>query len=47
MQNIVSREEKMKQIFETAQQMKKGEIKIAKEYPSVKAFIADAKITTS
>ncbi len=43
MSQTISKEAKMKQIFETAQQMKKGEIEIAKSYDSVKAFIADAK----
>ena len=41
-QNIV-REDKMREIFETAQKMRKGEIKTAKSYESIEAFIDDMK----
>ncbi len=43
MNRTINKAEKMKQIFETAQRMKKGEIVIAKKYDSVKDFIVDAK----
>jgi hypothetical protein len=41
-QNII-REEKMREIFETAQKMRKGEMKPAKSYESIEAFIDDMK----
>lgn len=47
MPKIAGREAKMREIFETAQKMKSGDVKIAKEYSSVEAFIADAKKQTS
>ena len=43
MSQIINRDEKMKQIFETAQKMKKGEIKTGKSYSSIEAFIDDVK----
>ena len=39
MGEIINRDEKMKQIFETAQKMKSGEIKTAKSYHGLEAFI--------
>ena len=43
MQQTISRDEKMKQISETAQKMKSGEISVAKSFDSVESFIANAK----
>lgn len=43
MVHIVSRDEKMKQIFETAQKMKHGEIKTSKSFDSIEAFIDTVK----
>ena len=43
----VSREGKMKEIFETAQKMKKGDIAVARSYSSVRAFITDIRKQTS
>jgi hypothetical protein len=38
MQEIINREEKMRNIFETAQKMKNGTIKPAKVYNSIDEF---------
>ncbi len=43
MNQSMSQEQKMRQIFETAQKMKKGEIPVAKSYRSIEAFIDDMK----
>ena len=47
MNQTSSREGKMREIFETAQKMKKGEIETAKSFASVEAFIMSAKKQTS
>lgn len=38
MQEIINKEEKMRNIFETAQKMKNGTIKAAKVYDSIEDF---------
>jgi len=38
MQDIINREEKMRNIFETAQKMKNGKITPAKVYDSIEDF---------
>ena len=43
MQEIVNREEKMRNIFETAQKMKNGTIKPAKIYNSIDEFAKELK----
>jgi hypothetical protein len=43
MQEIVNREEKMRNIFETAQKMKNGKMMPAKVYDSIDAFAKQRK----
>jgi len=43
MQEIVNKEEKMRNIFETAQKMKNGTIKSAKVYDSIDDFASRSK----
>lgn len=43
MQKIVNQEEKMRNIFETAQKMKNGTIKPARVYNSIEDFASELK----
>lgn len=43
MDSIQNREQKMREIFETAQKMKNGEIATAKSFNGVQAFIDEMK----
>lgn len=43
MQQIINREEKMRNIFETAQKLKNGTIKPAKVYASIDEFAKQLK----
>lgn len=43
MQEIINKEEKMRNIFETAQKMKNGTIKAAKVYDSIDDFATKLK----